>query len=105
MIDNSLKSDIKRSSKISGLNDHLYFIFLKELSLCQKSNILITKFLQPNVADLRYFKLWIPSKSLSLKYQRFTPEDCRDAGIRKFEFVATTQFLCFILPASNLLKT
>ena len=51
MIDNSLKSDIKRSSKISGLNDHLYFIFLKELSLCQKSNILITKFLQPNVSQ------------------------------------------------------
>ena len=35
-------------------------------------------------------------KSLSLKYQRFTPSDFKEIGIRKFEFVAKTQFLCLI---------
>ena len=34
------------------------------------------------------------SNKLSLKYQRFTLSGCRDIGIRKFEFVAKTQFLC-----------
>ena len=32
-----------------------------------------------------------------LKYQRFTLSGCRDIGIRKFEFVAKTQFLYAIL--------
>ena len=31
--------------------------------------------------------------SLSLKYQGFPPSDSQDIGIRKFEFVAKTQFL------------
>ena len=31
--------------------------------------------------------------NLSLKYQRFKPSGCYDNGIRKFEFVAKTQFL------------
>ena len=31
--------------------------------------------------------------NLSLKYKRFTPLSCTDIGIRKFEFVAKTQFL------------
>ena len=30
---------------------------------------------------------------LSLKYQIFTPSNCKDIGFRKFEFVAKTQFL------------
>ena len=33
------------------------------------------------------------SNNLSLKYQTFTPSGCKDIGIRKFEFVAKTQFL------------
>ena len=35
------------------------------------------------------------SNNLSLKYQRFTPSGCKDIGIKKFEFVAKTQFLSF----------
>ena len=31
--------------------------------------------------------------NLSLKYQRFTSSDCKDIGIRQFEFVTKTQFL------------
>ena len=34
------------------------------------------------------------SNIISLKYQRFTPAGCKEIGIRKFEFVAKTQFLC-----------
>ena len=35
------------------------------------------------------------STILSLKYQRFTPLGLKDIGIRKFDFVAKTQLLCF----------
>ena len=35
----------------------------------------------------------VRSNNLSFKYQRFTPSDCKDLGIRIFEFVAKTQFL------------
>ena len=35
----------------------------------------------------------VRSKSLSLKYHRFTASGCKDIEIRKFEFVAKTQFL------------
>ena len=33
------------------------------------------------------------TNNLSLKYQRFAPSGCKDIGIRRFEFVAKTQFL------------
>ena len=33
------------------------------------------------------------SGNLSLKYQRFTSSGCNDIEIRKFEFMAKTQFL------------
>ena len=35
----------------------------------------------------------------SLKYQMVTPPDCKEVGIKQFEFVAKTQFLdvCFYL--------
>ena len=39
---------------------------------------------------------YVRSNSLSLKYQDYhikIPSDCQDIGIRKFEFVAKTQFL------------
>ena len=29
-----------------------------------------------------------------MKYQRFTPSDCKDVGIRNLKFIAKTQFLC-----------
>ena len=35
----------------------------------------------------------VRSNNLSLKYQRFTPSDWKDIGIRKFDFVAKTQFI------------
>ena len=35
----------------------------------------------------------VRSNSLSMKYQKFTPSDCKDIEIRKFEFVAKTQLL------------
>ena len=36
---------------------------------------------------------YVRSNNLSLKYQRCWPSGCKDIGIRKFEFVAKTQFL------------
>ena len=36
---------------------------------------------------------FVRSNDLSWKYQRFTSSGCKDIGIRKFEFVAKTQFL------------
>ena len=38
----------------------------------------------------------VRSNNVSLKYQRPTPSGCKDIGIRKFEFVAKTQFLLWI---------
>ena len=35
----------------------------------------------------------IGSNNVSLKYQRFTSEGCKDIGFAKTEFVAQTQFL------------
>ena len=34
----------------------------------------------------------VSSNNLRKKYQRLTPSDCKDVGIRKFEFKAKTQF-------------
>ena len=49
---------------------------------------------QQNVADLLYLKLWIMLfKIISLKYKRFSPIVSKDIIIRKFVFVAKTQFL------------
>ena len=39
----------------------------------------------------------VRSNNLSLKYQRFTRSGGEDIGIRKFEFVAKTQFLCITM--------
>jgi len=50
--------------------------------------------LQPNVVDLRYYKLLILlSVILSLKYQKFTPSGSKVIEIGKFEFLAKNQFL------------
>ena len=37
------------------------------------------------------------SNGLSLKYKSCTPSGCKDVGIRKFEFVAKTQFLFVVI--------
>jgi len=36
----------------------------------------------------------VRSNNLSLKNEKFRASGCKDAGIRKFEFVAKTHFLC-----------
>ena len=35
----------------------------------------------------------VRSNSLNMKYQRLTLSECEDIGIRKFKFVAITQFM------------
>ena len=53
-------------------------------------NILATRCRRPLIFQtLNYVR----SSSQSLKYRRFKLLDCKDKGIRKFEFVAKTQFL------------
>ena len=59
-----------------------------------KYNFLIPISLQHNVVDISNLTSF-RSNNLSLKYWRFTPSDCK-VGIRKFEFVAKTQFLCIL---------
>ena len=56
--------------------------------------------MQPDVVDLRYFKLKsinsVISNSVSLKYQRSTPSGDTEIGIRQIEFAVKTQFLSFV---------
>ena len=84
------KISSKSEIKILGISHQ------KELSLCHTlgfSNPYIfatpwhrpQKFQTKNPVRLNY---------LSLKYVRFTPSGCKYIEIRKFEFVAKTQFLC-----------
>ena len=70
-------------------------ITVKELSICHKRRFSI-----PFIFSIQYRKHYIfqtmnfvRSNYLSLKYQSYTPSGCKDIGIRKFEFVAITQFL------------
>ena len=39
----------------------------------------------------------VRSNYLSLKYPSYTLSGCKDIGIRKFKFVAKTQFLCYCI--------
>ena len=69
--------------------------YLKELSLCHKlkfsnPNNFATQCRRPKIFQTMNF---VRSNNVSLKYKRPTPSDCKDIGIRKFEFVAKTQFL------------
>ena len=41
------------------------------------------------------------SNNLSLKYERFTTTDGKDIGIRKFEFVTRTHFLCWLIDGNE----
>ena len=80
------------------LTVHLYstfFVFLKEFSLRRKlrfSNtyIFATQCRRPQIFQTMNY---VRPNRLSLKYQGFPPSDYQDMGIRKFEFVAKTQFL------------
>ena len=40
-----------------------------------------------------------------MKYQKLTPSDCKDIEIKKFKFVAITQFLWFGPSTGSLLET
>ena len=63
----------------------VFLILKRNWVFATNSDFLIPIYLQPNVVDLRYFKLWIML-------------DVMIIGIRKFGFVAKTQFLLpFIL--------
>ena len=52
--------------------------------------ILTTRCRRPLIFQTMYT---VRLNSISLKYHRFTPSGCKDIGLRKFEFVATTQIL------------
>ena len=54
----------------------------KEQSFVTKSDFIIPISLQPNVVELRLFKLnSVRSNNSSLKHQMFTPSDCKDSHI------------------------
>ena len=67
----------------------LVWFFRKKWVLPSSSDFLTPISLEPNLVDIRYFKLWILlKKCLCLKYLRFTLSGCKDKGIRKSEYVA-----------------
>ena len=65
------------------------------INLATKSDFLIPIFLQLNLCRPYIFQsiYSVGSNNLSLKFQRFTPSVCKDIWIRKFGFLAKTQFL------------
>ena len=67
----------------------------KELSFCHKLKYSYPYILATQCRRSLIFQTFnsVKSKNLSLKSQRFTPSGCKDKGIRKFEFMAKTQFL------------
>ena len=66
---------------------------LKELCLCHKLNFWNLSVLATQNRRHEVFKIMINSDNLSFKYEKFTPLDCKQIGIRKFEVVAKTKFL------------
>ena len=81
----------------------LQFIFFDSLVtkknwvFATNSDFITPIFMQPDICR-RSFKFQtmhcVRSNKLSLKYLRFTPSGWKNTGIRKFFFVAKTQFLC-----------
>ena len=68
------------------------------------SDFLIPISLEPNVVDLRDFKLWIMLDQTIKVWNiyRFAPTRCKVKEIWKFEFVAKTEFLYgFWLKSTN----
>ena len=77
--------------------DILVFLSEKELSCCNKlqlsnPHISATEWCKPLI--FQTYIIW-SNRNHSLKYQRYTTFGCKDIEIRKFEFVAKTQFLFF----------
>ena len=71
-------------------------LILKELSFCHKlyfSNIYIFAIQCRRPLIFQTMNSVRPNY-LSLKYKRITKSDCKDTGIRQYEFVTKTQFLC-----------
>ena len=71
----------------------------KELSFCHElyfSNLYIfaTQCRRPLIFQTMNS---VKPKNLSLKYHSFTSSDCKDIGIRQFEFVTKIQFLYRLL--------
>ena len=84
----------------TSLSDRFHFRnFIKELSLCHKLFFLIPISLQPNVIDLRYFKLRILSNEINLEISKDYTVRLRHIWDQKFDFVAKTQFFLFFLKA------
>ena len=87
------KTKIKRTA---------HFQETKELYHCDKlkySNpyIVGTRLCKPLIFQT-YIETYIEfSRNHSLKYRRSATLGCKDIGIRKLEFVAKTQFLCYKL--------
>ena len=69
---------------------------IKELSLLPKSRFFNPYFFATHCRVPQTFQTLNSGRSnrLNLKYQSFTPSVCKERGIKKFEFVAITQFLC-----------
>ena len=68
---------------------------VKGIEFCHKQwfsnlNIFATQCRRPLIFQTTNSARW---NNLSLKYQRFSPLDCKNKGIRKSEFVAKNQFL------------
>ena len=61
----------------------------KEIESLPQSLIFIS--LQSSVVGLICYEFCLIQFNLKFKYQALTTSDCKDAGIRKFEFVTPTQ--------------
>ena len=79
-----------------SVNDSTFGVLPKELSFCHKlyfSNLYIFATQCRMTFDISNYEFCLSLNNLSVKYQRFTSLDCKDTGIRQFEFVTKTQFL------------
>ena len=87
------EQEIKKSLLKTGYNIHSF-------NLVQRNRVIKLKFSNLYIFAIKCRRPFIfqtvisvRSYNISLKFQRFTQFCCRDVGIRKLEFVATTQFL------------
>ena len=86
-------------TQITKISKVTKIIMQRNWVFATNSNFLIPISMQPDVANLWYFKplifqtciIW-SNRIHSLKYLRFTTLGCKDKGIRKSEFVTKTQF-------------
>ena len=78
-------------------------IYQRNWLFATNSDFLISISFDSNVVNLWNFKLWLllDQKNISLKYQWFTTLGSKDIGIRNSEFVAMSQFLCWLNDSLN----